>query len=154
LCRAALRDQLARQGDQFAAIFDGINQRIEAANQEMADAEIVVIAEHFGDLFGRSDQCRGVAVGTGEFCNFGPEALIDPGALLRQREQSTRTGRCMTVSRLAVAGLVLQRRRARQDLFSLCPCPFLGIGKNGANRQAEAPAPFFREIVPEIVEAS
>src|SRR3979411_2094425 len=104
----AFGDQLARQRNQFAAILDGVDQRIEAANKEVADAEIVIVAEHFGDLLGRSDPRGGVAVGAGEFCHFGPEALVDTGALLGQRQQPSRAGRRMTVSRFAIAGLDLQ----------------------------------------------
>src|SRR5438045_3796710 len=44
--------EFSRQRNEFAAVFDGVDQRIKASDQEMADAEIVVVAEHFGDLFG------------------------------------------------------------------------------------------------------
>jgi len=57
-------------------------------------------------LLGRPDQRRGVAVGAGEFGDLGPEALVDPGALLGQRQQPPRPGGGMTVRRLAISGLV------------------------------------------------
>ena len=71
---------LPRARDELAAIIDRVDQRIETTNEEMADAEIVVIAEHFGDLLGRSDQGRGIAVGAGEFGDLGPQPLVDPSA--------------------------------------------------------------------------
>src|SRR5437667_98721 len=43
----------------------------------------------------------------------------------------------MAVGRSAIAGLVLQRSRARQNLVRLRPCRFLGVGENRANRQAK-----------------
>ena len=104
----------------------------------MANAEIVIVAEDFGDLLGRPDQRGGVAVGPGEFCHFGPETLVDTRTLLGQRQQPARAGRRMTVSRPAIAGLVLQRGRARQNLLRLCPGPFLGVGKDGPDRQTES----------------
>ena len=64
--------EFSRQRNEFAAVFDGVDQRIKASDQEMADAEIVVVAEHFGDLFGRADQRGGVAVGAGQFGDLGP----------------------------------------------------------------------------------
>ncbi len=104
----------------------------------MADAEIVIVAEHFRDLLGRADQRGGVAVGAGELGDFGPETFIDAGALLGQRQQPARAGGGMAVSRLAIAGLVLQRGGARQNLLGLGPCLFLGVGEDGADRQAKA----------------
>jgi hypothetical protein len=80
--------------------------------RKVADAEIVIVAEHFGDLLGRTDQRRGVAVGAGQFGDLGPQPLVDPRALLRQRQQTPRAGGRMTIGRLAIPGLVLQRRCA------------------------------------------
>ena len=107
--RLAFGNELSRQRNQLAAIFDGVDQRIEAADQEVADAEIVIVAEYFGDLLWRADQRRGVAVGAGQFGDLGPQPLVDPGALLRQRQQTPRAGGRMTIGRFAIAGLVLKR---------------------------------------------
>ena len=58
----------------------------EAANKEMVDAQIVIVAEDFRDLFGRSDQRSGVAVGTSELGDLCPEPLVDPRTLFSQRK--------------------------------------------------------------------
>src|SRR6202042_1321961 len=58
----SLGDQLARQRNQLPAVFDRIDQRVKAADQKVADAEVVVIAEDFRDLLWRSNQRRRVAV--------------------------------------------------------------------------------------------
>ncbi|MGY4326341.1 hypothetical protein ACVWWG_000755 [Bradyrhizobium sp. LB7.2] len=92
-----LGDQLARQWNQFAPILDGVDQGIEAADQEMADAEIVIVAEDFRDLLRRTDQRRGVAVGAGELCDLGPQPLVDAAALVGKREQAPRAGRGVAV---------------------------------------------------------
>src|SRR3981189_1617879 len=111
---------------------------MEAANKEVADAEIVIVAEHFGDLLGRSDQRGGVAVGPREFCDLRPETLVYAGALPGQRQQPPRARGRMTVRRFAIAGLVLQRCCPRQNLLGLCPGLFLGVGENWANRQTKS----------------
>ena len=104
----------------------------------MADAEIVIIAEHVGDLFGRPDQSGGVAVGAGELGDFGPQPLVDPGALFGQRQQPARAGGGMAIGGFAVASLVLQRGGLRQDRFGLGPGLFLGVGQDRPAREAEA----------------
>src|SRR5215470_19377956 len=43
----------------------------------------------------------------------------------------------MTICRPTITGLVLQRRGTRQNLFSLGPCPFLGVGKNRTDGQTK-----------------
>ena len=101
----------------------------------MTDAEIIIVAKHLGDLLGSSDQRSGVAVGPREFCNFRPQTFVDPGALLGQREQAARPGGRVAVGRLAVAGLVLQRGRARQNFLGLGPRLFLGVGQDRPDRQ-------------------
>src|SRR5438445_10061718 len=53
--RLAFGNEPPRQRNKLAAIFDGVDQRIEAANEKMTDAEIVIITEHFGDLLRRAD---------------------------------------------------------------------------------------------------
>src|SRR5262249_6922189 len=55
-----------------------------------------------------------------------------------QCQQAARAGGRMTIGRPAITGLVLQRGGTRKDLFSLGPCPFLGVGKNGADRQTKS----------------
>ncbi len=140
LVAVALRDQLACQRNELAAIVDRVDQRIEAADQEVVDAEVVIIAEHLGDLLGRSDQRRGVAVGAGELCHFRPQPLVDPRALVGEREQPLRAGRRVAVRRLAVAGLVLQRGRACENVVGLLPGLLLGVGEDRTHRQAEARA--------------
>src|SRR5258708_11421763 len=104
----------------------------------MADAEIVIVAENFGDLLRRSDQRGGIAVGARELGYLCPETFIDPGALLRQRKQSTRAGSRMTIGWFAIAGFVLHSRRLVKDSFGLCPGLFLGVGKDGTDRQTKA----------------
>src|SRR4029453_327659 len=42
--RLAFGKELSRQRNQLAAIFDGVDQRIEAPDQEVADAEVVIVA--------------------------------------------------------------------------------------------------------------
>jgi len=42
----------ARQRNQLAAIFDGVDQRIEATNEEMADAQIVIVAKDLATCSG------------------------------------------------------------------------------------------------------
>jgi len=42
------------------------------------------------DLFGRADQCRGVAVGARELCDLGPEPLVDATSLIGQGKQPAR----------------------------------------------------------------
>ena len=46
--RLAFCNELARQRNELAAILDGVDQRIKTANQEMADAEFVIIAKLTG----------------------------------------------------------------------------------------------------------
>jgi len=82
LAAPPLGDQLACQRNQFAAIFDGVDQRIEAADQKVADAEVVIIAEHFGDLLRRSDQAVGVLLAPVSLAISVHSPLVDPGALL------------------------------------------------------------------------
>ena len=114
----AFGDQLARQRNQFAAIFDGVDQRLEAADREVADAEIVIVAEHFRDLLRRADQRVGVAVGAGELGDFGPQTFIDAGALFGQRKQPARAGGRTAVSRLAIA-LILELLFIKWNLVDL-----------------------------------
>lgn len=66
---------------------DGIGKRIEAADQEVADAEIVIVGKNLGDLLGRSDERSGVAVRAGKLCNLGPQPLVDARALVDRRQQ-------------------------------------------------------------------
>lgn len=51
-----LRHQFAGQGDQAFAIVDGVVERVEAADQERGDAQVVVIQQSFGHLFRGADQ--------------------------------------------------------------------------------------------------
>ena len=54
-------EQPAEGRDQVAAIRDGVLQRVEAADQEGAHAEVVIVEQRLGDLLGRADQGGGVA---------------------------------------------------------------------------------------------
>ena len=47
----ALRHQLAGQRDQALAVVDGIVERVEAADQEGGDAQVVIVEQGFGHLF-------------------------------------------------------------------------------------------------------
>jgi len=53
--RLAFSNELPCQRNEFPPIVDSIDQRIEATDQKMADAEIVILAERFGDLLRRAD---------------------------------------------------------------------------------------------------
>ena len=44
---------------------------LKPANEEMADAKFVVVAEHFGDLLRRTDECGSVAVRAGRLAVAG-----------------------------------------------------------------------------------
>src|SRR5205823_4922647 len=110
----------------------------EAPDQEMADPQVVVVSEHFGDLLGCSDQRGGVAVGPGQLGDLGPQPLIDPLALLRDRQQAACAGGRVTVGRLAMTRLVLQGRRALENSLRLRPSLLLGVGDDRPNRKAEA----------------
>src|ERR1700680_3019743 len=96
----------------------------------MSDAEIIIVAKNLGDLRRRSDQRGSIAVGARKFGYLRPEMLVDTGALFRERRQPPCAGSRMAVSRFAIPGLVLQSSRARQNLFGLCPCLFLGVGED------------------------
>jgi hypothetical protein len=76
----AVGDQFPHQRDQVAAVGDGVVQRIEAADQEGADAQVVVVEQGVGHLFGRADQSGRVAAGAGQRRDPGPEALVQPRA--------------------------------------------------------------------------
>src|SRR5258708_4686170 len=52
----SFRDQFLGQRQQMPSVLDVVFQRIEAADQERGDAEVVIIAQSLGDLFGCADQ--------------------------------------------------------------------------------------------------
>src|SRR4051812_20756142 len=53
--RVALGDELVHQRQQVSPIADGVFERFETANQEVIDAEVVVVEECLGHLLGRPD---------------------------------------------------------------------------------------------------
>ena len=48
--------QFAGQRDEFFAVVDGVVQRVEAANQESGDPQVVVVEQRFGHLLRGADQ--------------------------------------------------------------------------------------------------
>ena len=52
----ALCDQLAGEWNQALAVVDCIIERVEAANQEGGNPQVVVIQQGFSDLFGGAHQ--------------------------------------------------------------------------------------------------
>ena len=44
-CAGTFRDHLARQRDQFPAVLNGVDQGIEAADQEDVDAEVMIFGQ-------------------------------------------------------------------------------------------------------------
>ena len=48
--------QFAGQRDQAFAVVDGVFKRVEAADEEGGDAQVVVVEQRFGHLFRRADQ--------------------------------------------------------------------------------------------------
>ena len=56
-------DASAEEGDEFLAVLAGVVEGVEAADEDLSDAEIVVGEEGLGDLLGCADEGRGVAVG-------------------------------------------------------------------------------------------
>src|SRR6201987_2774446 len=104
----------------------------------MADAEIVIVAEHLGDLLGRAYERRGIAVGAGQLRDRGPQPLVHSRPLIRKREQPLCAGGGMAVRWLAITGLVLQRGCALEDRLRPGPGLLLGVGEDRPHREAEA----------------
>ena len=59
--RSRRADLGADQRDQLAAVLDRVVERIEAADQQRGDAEVVVVEQRLGHLLRRADQRGGVA---------------------------------------------------------------------------------------------
>jgi hypothetical protein len=123
-----LGNELPCQRNEFATILNRIDERIEATDQEMRNAEVVIVAEDFRDLLGRADQRGRVAVGAGELGYLGPQPFVDALALLGGREQPARAGRGVAIGRLALASQVLQRGGLLEDAFRLGPGLLLSVG--------------------------
>lgn len=51
----ALSDGGSHQWDEFAAIIDGIFERVEAADEEGRDTKVIIVEQAFGDLLRRAD---------------------------------------------------------------------------------------------------
>ncbi|KPB44947.1 Uncharacterized protein AC513_2069 [Pseudomonas savastanoi pv. phaseolicola] len=71
-----LSHQCAGQRDQLLAIIDSIFQRVEAANQEGGNPQVVIVQQRFGDLFRGADQRRGIALRAEQASDARPQALV------------------------------------------------------------------------------
>ena len=117
------------------AVFDVVLQRIEAADQERGDAEVVIIAQRLGDLFRRADQAGRVAARAGRQRRAGPQPFVEPFAHRGGGQQAARS----FVRRLpgAEAGFRAQFRDALLDAFGARPGLVFGGGEDGAEGEAE-----------------
>ena len=80
----------AQARDQLAAEVDRVLVRIEAADQERVDAELVVFEQRARDLLGRADQARRVAHRAGRLGDRHPQPLVVRLALRGEVEQAAR----------------------------------------------------------------
>src|SRR5919107_1843719 len=90
LADAALGELALEGGDQLTPVLDGVLQRVEAADQEGRDPEVVVVEERVSDLVRRADERGRVALRARRGGDGGVEALVEARALGRGREQAPR----------------------------------------------------------------
>ena len=111
-------------------------KRIEAADQERGDAEVVVFAQRLGHLLRRADQAGGVAAGAGQQRGARPQALVQAFAFRRGGQQAFRA----LVHRIArtEAGLRPALDDALLDGFGASPGFVFRGGEDRAQRQADA----------------
>src|SRR6187402_873458 len=131
---------LAHAWNQFAPVFDGVFQRIEAANQERRHAQVPVVEQRFGDLLGGTDERRRVAAGAGQRCNLGPQALVANLAAGGGLEQSLRADvlrRLTCDSKNRRAPLDAAGLERGQDTLRTRPGLGFVAAEDRAHRQAE-----------------
>src|SRR5262249_40746991 len=122
------------QRNQLAAVFLGVVQRVEAANQERGDAEVVVVEERLGDLLRRADEGRRVAGSGYHSGDRRPEPLVvhlGPSREVDQTAGPYRVGKW----RRAIS---LLRDHLREDLAGLVPGLVLGGRDDRPQRHADA----------------
>ena len=73
---AALGGALAQQRDQLVAPLLDVAHRVEAADEELRDAEVVVLQQRVGDLLGRADVARRVTTAAGDSGDAEEEAVV------------------------------------------------------------------------------
>ena len=75
-------------GQEVAAVVDGVLQRVEAADEDGVHARIDVIEDGFGDLLRCADERGRVALGTGRTSDGGEQTLVEDVALFGELEQA------------------------------------------------------------------
>src|SRR6478609_6533845 len=112
-CAFALTYGLAHARDQFSTKVDGVVVWIEAANQERAHADVVVIEQRERDGFCRADESSAVPSATERFGDWRPQCSVLEVALFRGSQQALRAHRALSVARPP------QWRRAQRGLRGL-----------------------------------
>src|SRR5216683_1169752 len=122
--------------DQLASKIDGVFERIEAADQERMDAELVVFEQGTRDLLGRADQARRVAHRARRLGDGHPQPLVMRLALRREVEQTPRR----LIKRLLVvaeAGRIAGLLDRRQDAARAIPRRPFGGAEDRPERHVE-----------------
>ena len=135
--RVACGDGAAHARNQFAAVVDRVFQRIEAADQERRDAEVVVVEQRVGDLFGRADERRRIRACAGELRDLGPQPLVDARAAFGRGEQAARAFALLRAAG-AEAGRFAQPARFVEDAMRARPGFVFGRGEDRAERHGES----------------
>ena len=122
-----------------AAVAVGVGQRLEAADQQRADAEVDVVEQRLGDLLVAADERGGVAGRAGHLGDRGPEPLVVDVALRRR----TSSSRCEPSAFLLVESEgAAGRRPERCSVFARIvlgtgPGLLLGVGHDRPEADAE-----------------
>src|SRR5882724_2252971 len=130
----AAQDPGAHERDQLAAILLRVLEGVEAADEEGADAEVVVVEEGLGHLLGGAHQRGGIARAAHRRRDGGPEPLVVPLALARELHQPLRAHRL----RQGQGAVALLGLHGGEDAARLVPGGVLGGGNDGPQRDADA----------------